>query len=510
MGGLLLFLYTLFFIYRALVALFFPYPLAYGEGPVFYEASQLFHLDFNPAGLYLTNATPPYRAAIYTPLFYYLESLLMWLTGPTSLLAGRLLTVLAAAYLGFRLFRVARKEEVAPGRRARLGLSLAAATTPFATAALYSWGVLAQGALLSFCLSFSAVINIWQSDFERRQKRGAGTYVLAGFLCALALLCQQTAIAAPLAILIWLGLGLRWREVGQFAAAFFGLFLIVSLVFQFWSGDNYLRHVTALTGFSFDLGAVWSGFGYIVLGHPVLLVLAGAWVARPLVGRFERIDLWRIYFLIALVVGLLTGNLLENSYALESLCLMSLLAWWQVGRLIALRTEWRIFSFRPQVAPLALTFIAIQLLFLWHVPGLADNNQTPGFDKFDQANQVAAQLREAAGRGPLLAENSGWLAATGLFTDLDDPRAFGELARQNAWDNRLFLGRLETGYYKTVAFEIAQADLSEAALDKAYTANTAAPAPGHFEPAAWQIIQDRTKFTPLKRIGRYVFLAWKS
>jgi hypothetical protein len=242
----------------------------------------------------------------------------------------------------------------------------------------------------------------------------------------------------------------------------------------------------------------------------VLLALAGAWVARPLVGRFERVDLWRIYFLIALVVALLTGNLLENSYALESLCLTSLLAWWQVGRLLALRTEWRVFSFRPQVASLALTLIAIQLLFLWHVPGLADNGQTPGFDQIDQAKQVVAQLREVAGRGPLLAENSGWLAATGLATDLDDPRSFGELAHQNAWDNRFFLGRLETGYYKTVVFEIAQADLSETALEKAYTTNTAAPTPGYFDPAAWQIIQDRTKFTPLKRIGRWVFLAWKS
>ncbi|OJV91244.1 MAG: hypothetical protein BGO39_26700 [Chloroflexi bacterium 54-19] len=510
MGGLLLFLYTLFFVYRAVVALVYPYPIAYGEGPVFYEASQLFHHDFNPAFLYLANTSPPYQAAIYPPLFYYLNSLLMWLTGPTSLLAGRLLTILAAAYLGFRLFRVARKEEVAPGRRARLGLSLAAAATPFATAALYTWGVLAQGTLLAFCLSFSAVINIWQAESERRHKKGAGTYILAGFLCALALLCQQTAVAAPLAILIYLGLGLRWREVGQFIAAFFGLFLLISLVFQFWTGDNYLKHVTAFTGVTFDLGTVWSGIGYIILGHVVLLALAGAWVARPLVGRFERVDLWRIYFLIALVVALLTGNLLENSYALESLCLTSLLAWWQVGRLIALRTEWRIFSFRPQVAPLALTLIAAQLLFLWHVPGLADNGQTPGLDRADQAKQVASQLREVANRGPLLAENSGWLAATGLSTDLDDPRSFGELALHNAWDNRLFQGRLEAGYYKTVVFEIAQADLSEAALEKAYTANTATPAPGHFEPAAWQIIQDRTKFTPLKRIGRWVFLAWKS
>jgi hypothetical protein len=509
-GGFLLFLYTLFFIYRAIVALSFPYPLAYAEGPVFYEAGQLFHQNFNPAFLYVANTRPPYQAGIYPPLFYYLNSFLMWLTGPTSMLGGRLLTVLSAAYLGFRLFRIARKEEVAPGRRARFGLSLAAAATPFATAALYTWGVVAQGALLALCLSLSAVINIWHSDTERRQKRGARTYILAGLLCALALLCQQTALAAPLAILIWLGLGLRWREVGQFAASFFGIFLLVSLVFQFLSGDNYLRHITAYTGFSFDLSTIWAGFGYIVIAHFVLLALAAAWVARPLVGRFERMDVWRIYFLVALLFGLLTGDLLDYAYALEPLCLASLLAWWQIGRLVALRTQWRIFRFRPQVAPLALAFVAIQLLFLWHVPGLADNAQTPGLDRFDQSKQVAAQLRDLAGRGPLLAENSGWLAATGLPTDLDDPVTFNQLARQNAWDDRLFVERLNTGYYKAVVFEIAQPDLSEAALEKSFSGNTAAPATGHFGPAVLQVIQDRAKFTPLKRIGRWVFLVWKS
>ncbi len=506
----MLFLYTLFFVYRAIVGLSFPFPLAYGEGPVFYEAGQLFHRGFNPAALYLSNTRPPYQAGTYTPLFYYLNSFLMWLTGPTSRLGGRLLTVLSAAYLGFRLFGIARKEEVAPGRRARLTLSLAAAVTPFATAALYTWGVVAQGALLALCLSLSAVINVWHSDTDRRQKRGASTYIMAGFLCALALLCQQNFLAAPLAILIWLGLGLRWRETGQFAAAFFGMFLLVSLVFQFLSGDNYLRHITAYPGFSFDPGTIWSGFGYIVLAHFVLLALAGVWFARPLVGRFERMDLWRIYFLTALVFGLLTGNLLDYGYALETLCLASLLAWWQVGRLLALRTEWRIFSYRPQFAPIAMALVAIQLLFLWHVPGLADNAQTPGLDRFDQARQVAAQLQEVAGRGPLLVENSGWVAATGLTTDLDDPFTFNQLARQNAWDDRLFLERLNTGYYKAVVFEIAQPDLSEAALEKSFSSHTAAPAAGHFGPAALQIIQDRAKFTPLKRIGRWVFLVWHS
>lgn len=506
--GLLLSLYTIFYLYRAVIALLYPYPLAYAENPVFYEAAQLFKAGFNPAALYPANTGPPYLASVYPPVFYYLNAAVMALTGPTSIFSGRLVAVIAAFYLGYTLFRIARKEEIAPGRRSNLGFSFAAAVTPLATAAVYSWGVLAHGALLSLGLGLTAVVGVWQADTERRLKRGARPYVVAGFLCALALLCQQTALAAPLAILIFLGMSRRWREVGQFAAAFFGLFLLLALAFQFTSGDNFLRRISAYNGFNFDLGSVWSGINYLVLGHPVLFVLAVVWVARPLVGRYEPVDMWRVYFLTAFVFALIFGKAFSN-YALESLCLMSLLAWWQVGRLLALRTEWRIFSFRPQFSIIALSFMALQLLLLWHVPGLADDGQTPGPDRFDQGQQVAAQLKEVTGRGPLLAEQSGWLAATGLTADLDDPQVFAQLAGTGDWNDSLFLERLRNGYYKAVVYEISQPDTSDAALDQAVTNNTALPAPGRFEPAALQVLQDRTKFIPLKRIGKWLFLVWK-
>lgn len=503
--------YSLSFLYRALIALLYPYPLAYAEGPVFYEAAQLFRQSLNPNALYLPDTGPPYLAGIYTPLFYYLNALVMFLTGPTSFLSGRLLTGLAAFYLGYSLFGIARKEEVAEGRRSGLGLSLAAAVTPFATTALYIWGVLAHGAVVALCLSLSAVIGIWQADTERRHKRGARPYIVAGFLCALALLCQQSALAAPLAILMWLGMSRRWREVGQFAGAFFGLFLLLSLAFQLLSGDNYLRHVTGYNSFSFDLGSILSAINYLVVGHFVLFVLAFCWVARPLVGRYEPVDVWRVYFLTALLFALISGkSAADFGYTLESLCLMSLLAWWQIGRLLSLRTEWRLFSYRPHFSTITLAFMSLQLLLLWHIPVLSDGAQTPGPGQFEQGQQVAAQVRELAGRGPLLTENSGWLAATSLKTELDDPLVFGQLAQQGGWNNLLYLERLNSGYYKSVFFEISQPDTSEAALEKAVTSNTAVPASGHFEPAVLQVLQDRAKFTPLKRIGKWVFLVWKA
>jgi hypothetical protein len=158
-----------------------------------------------------------------------------------------------------------------------------------------------------------------------------------------------------------------------------------------------------------------------------------------------------------------------------------------------------------------MTLMALQLLYLWHVPGLAESSPTPGFDKFGQADQVAAEFKQLYTQGPMLVENSGWLSIVNIPSDLDDPLSFNHLGAKGAWSgDSLFLARLSGGYYRTIVFEIDQSDLSEAALEKAVNDNTAAPAIGHFEPDIVDIIKDRDQFSVLKRIGRWVFLARKS
>ncbi len=509
--GFFIFLYALFFLYRAGAALFYAYPLEYGEGAVFHEAGQLLRDGFAPASLYPANEAMPYRAGIYAPLYYYLQALTMALTGSTSLLGGRLITLVASFYVAWRLYRVARATELVAGRKAGLGIGLAAALTPFATAALYDWGVLAKADLTAIALSMAAVSRVWRADSDRRATETGRAYLIAGGLCALALLTKQSALAAPIAILVWLGLSRNWRLAGLFVAAWLGPVAAVGLGFQLATGGTFLRHVLTYNGQPYDLGFLGAALNYLVWTHIVLIGLAGFWVARPLVGRFERFDLWRIYFLIALVVSFSAGKVgADFNYYLESLCLMSLLAWWQVGRLLAQRPLARFGPVRLGLAPLVLILMAVQLFQFHHIPLLADGANTPGPAQADEAQQVAATMREVAARGPLLAEDSGWQAALGLPVALDDPFVFGQLGSQGVWDERPFLVALSTGYFKGAMYEISQADLGEKALDEAVANGTAVPFERRFGPTTLQILQDRTKFIPLKRIGRYLFLVWKS
>lgn len=507
--GFLLLVYTLFFVYRAGAALFYGYPLGYGEGAVFYEASQLFRGNFQPDRLYVPNEAAPYQAAIYNPLFYYLQALTMWLSGPTALWGGRLISVLSSCYIGFSLYRIARQQELVSGRRAGMGVGLAAALTPFATAAVYTWGVFAKADMLMVALSLAAVERVWRVEIERRQKVSLRPYVLAGLLCALALLTKQSALAAPLAIVIWLGLGRRWRDLAVFVGVLVGVGGSVALIFQLATGGAFFRHIVTYNAQPYDFNFLGAALNYLVSTHLVLLVLAAFWVARPLVGRYERTDLWRIYLLTALGVSLSAGKVGSDfNYYLESLCLLSLLGWWQAGRLLASRPFFRFGPFRISWAFLALVALVIQLFQLHHIPVIADSVETPGPASWSRAEQVTAQVRELAARGPLLAEDSGWQTVLGLPVELDDPFVFGQLARDKSWDSRAFLEKLNSGYYRGAFYEISPPALEEE-LDLAIQQGRAEPFTGRFDPAVLAVLQDRTKFVPVKRIGRWLFLEWK-
>ncbi len=511
LGGFFIFLYTLFFLYRVAIAWFYPYPLQYGEGAVFYEAGQLYQNNFSPASLYSPNLNPPYQAAIYGPVYYYLEAFTMFITGPRSLFGGRLITLLASLYIGVTLYRVARRQELASGRRAGLGIGLAAALTPFATAALYDWGVLAKADILAIAFSLGAVVQVWRADFDRRREAGTGPYVFAGLLCVLALLTKQSALAAPIAILIWLGLGRRWRDLAGFLGTLVAGLVVIGLAFQLATDGYFFRHIVTYNSQPYDLDFLGAALNYLLWTHAVLLLLALVWVARPLVGRFERVDLWRIYFFTALLVSFSAGKVgADYNYYIESLCLMSLLAWCQAGRLLALRPIGRYGPLRVPLGTVAIILMVIQLFQLHHIPILADGSNTPTSADFDRSDQVAALVRELNGSGPLLAEDSGWQATQGFATDLDDPFVFGQLAQDGSWNSRAFLEKLNTGYYRSVFFEISQPDMSEEALDKAVQDGSASPFPRRFEPTVLKILQDRTKFVPYRRVGRWLFLTWNA
>jgi hypothetical protein len=554
--GCFLTLYALFFAYRALAAIFYPYPIEYGEGAVLYE---VYHITLDdPAFLYKDNTTPPYRAAIYTPLYYYFSAVPVWITGIPSFMGGRIISVVAALVSGFFIYRAARAQELtvkASGRELRIRLgkrtALCAAATAFATAPVYAWGALYKPDMLAVAFSLGAVYMIFvyiergdprqipltisgfdkeataklgltDSDIAAADYRRYAAYVnqstwaalIAGLLCGLAIFSKQSALAAPVAIFFFLALREK-RLALYFSVAFVGLTTTLLVIFQPFTQGQFLTHVVNYNGQNYEVEWLATALSFLVGTHPVLLLLAGIYIF----GEFRRINLlgqtsvlpgvWPLYFIIALVVTFSIGKVGSNlNYYIELMFISSLLSWWLIARLLAARPKIALSSavrWQLPAAGTALILMFLQLVLLHHFPIVADGANTPAPNSWPQGDEVAAEVRQLAALGPMLAEDSGWLAAQRISTDLDDSFVFGQLAKDGQWSQQKFLADIQAGKYKSVMLEIAAPDTAtEAELDRLVQSGSYAPFPGRFSPEMLELF--RQKFKPDKRLGKYLFL----
>ncbi len=582
--GVFLTLYALFFGYRTLASIVYPYPIEYGEGAVLYE---VYHISLNdPWFLYKDNSTSPYRAAIYSPLFYYTAAPPTWLLGGPSFAPGRVISVLSALLSGFLIYRAARLQELLVRisnreQRIRLGwrTALCAAVLPFGTAPVYAWGALYKPDMLAVALSLSAIFVVYlyiersdprdtvifvpgydeavarrlglsEADAAAADYRRRAAYITqatwaamgAGLLCALAFFTKQSALAAPSAIFFFLALRER-RLALYFAVAFVGLTTTLVVLFQPLTDGQFFTHVVSYNGQSYEVEWLFTALGFLIGTHPVLLLfsliyLAGEFRLIKFWGRSNALPgIWPLYFLVALFVTLTVGKVGANlNYYIELLFIASLLSWWLLARLLAARQTLRLslddlqFIIRrsktnpkpanPQssivnrqssisYATLAMLLMFGQLVLLHHIPIVADGANTPGPLSWQPGPEVAATVRQLAARGPMLAEDSGWLAVERIPTDLDDSFVFGQLAKDGQWSQQNFLKELAGGKYKAVMLEMAVPDeTEEAELERLAQSGNYSPFPGRFSPE--MLAQFKQNFKLEKRLGKYVFLSPKS
>ena len=154
----LLVLYALFFVVRAVACLIFPYTVEYGEGAVLYDATRL----ARGLPLYSANTMPDYTATVYSPLYYMLVALPVRVLG-ASFVYGRLLTVIASLAAAWLVYRT--------GRDVRMGriYALAPALGVLALPPVYQWGTIHKTDMLAVAFSIGSVVMAgrWQLGSRR-------------------------------------------------------------------------------------------------------------------------------------------------------------------------------------------------------------------------------------------------------------------------------------------------------------------------------------------------------
>lgn len=425
-------LYTAFFAVRAVLCLLFPYPTEYGEGTVLYEGWQI-------ARLYADNRAPDYLASNYTPLYYVLVALPTLLFGPV-LWFGRLLSIFATLVVGWAIYRTCRTMNVRPA------FAWAAALIVPALPPVFFFGAVHKPDMVAVALSVAALTVLSDTNvqvFTRRQ------IILSAGLCLLAVYTKQSALAAPVAIGLWLLLR-DWRKGLLFGAVLGGVGLTLAGVLQVITGNTFWLHVLTYNQQRIEAVRIVVFFFYLLTTYPLFMmsiaVALGFCLFRS-TARRSSLCLWALYSFIGLGLSVSVGKVGSNiNYGIEPLLGATVLAAVLLGRGIARGKRWR---------AVLIWLVALQLIALHHIPIYADETNTPTFEQWQNGAVFSNAIRDYAAHGPVLLYDSGWSTPLGIRTELDDPFLFQQIAEDGTWDETDFVERLHNGHYGLVVVRAA-------------------------------------------------------
>lgn len=219
------------YIRLARVALAFPFPLDYGEGPVLDQTLRLASFE----NIYRNSfASPPYTVSNYPPLFQLIQIPLAWIIGP-AFWYGRLISILsavsAAGLIGL-ILNTLTSDRIA----AVLG-GLTLLAFPY----ILQGSVLNRADALALALSLGGLYATVRWPSHRQ-----GPWVAGLLFTATAFTNPRYALVAPLTAIVWLWHLEHRRQAFRLAAIVTGsclsLFLSLNLITQ---GGFYLNTVLA-------------------------------------------------------------------------------------------------------------------------------------------------------------------------------------------------------------------------------------------------------------------------
>jgi hypothetical protein len=285
--GALVVLHLGVLVYHLALTLAFPYDLNYGEGYVLNDAVRLSH----GLPLYVDLRQFPMVRSPYPPVFPFVWSLLVPLTGPT-LVGGRALEVLSligvAGLVGWSAWRV----------RCGVWPVVAAVGLVIGSPFVYQWAGYARVDLLALVFAVGGVV-------AAQWLKGWRGVVLAALLCGLAMWTKQTTLTAGFAVAVALTLR-NWRH----GLAFIGLVGVPSLVIgaalNAATQGEFVHHVL-LGNASNPILPLRSVVFVATFAFLNLIALAAGawWLRRALVGVPSPVA---VYLPVALLAAFSAGN----------------------------------------------------------------------------------------------------------------------------------------------------------------------------------------------------------
>ncbi len=267
------------FILRAQQLITFPYDLTSGEGLVLRDAIQI----RQGGPLYTDPNQYPYIVSVYPPIFPMIVALVSQITG-IGLQASRMVSVISTLLICVGIGLIIYLET-------RCSLSaIVSGLFYLSSVFVYQWSAFGRVDTLAVLWSVVAVLIVFY-------RLNLPSVILAAVVCAVGIFTKQTAIAAPLAIAIYILL--TDRRLGLLFLLSLGLIGSALFAALTWltHGQFYLQTIQYNVQ-SYSVPALLSFVRAFVLLHPGFLLVAATYVSSKL-WRREMISLPMLYFLTA-------------------------------------------------------------------------------------------------------------------------------------------------------------------------------------------------------------------
>jgi hypothetical protein len=442
---------------HALAVLTFPWQIDFDEG-IILRAAWMLAQGQNP---YHAPRPDAFTSATYPPLFYVLNAVWLWLSGPT-LLSGRVISLVAALVIGGLLAWWVWLE-----CRSRLA-ALLAALVWLSLSPVYVWSTFFKPDMLALGLTVGGLVLA---------RRWAGWPGLgwAAVVFALAFFTKQSALVGPLAAGLWLLTDRRPRRVpagppGPLAHAAdrwpwlaFGLLTGGLIVGPFALANAVVRgglwlHVVSFQQLPWGAGQLMHNLGKLAETYPWLLAAAGLATLALLVARWRPAPAARpvappsalpLWYLVAAIPAVLVANgRLGVNFGLlldlfPPLCLLIGVA---AGTLRQWPGRWW-----PALSGVVCGLVLVQAL-VPNPPGeWYSTNRMPSRERASRMRSVANLVEQTPGR--LLSEDLWLLLRAGKPVEYDDTFLMAQTAQRGLWDERRFVADLEAQRFALVLLE---------------------------------------------------------
>jgi len=383
--------------------------------------------------IYTDINNPPYLGAVYAPVYMGILSTMAPIVG-SSFVAGRTVSLFAALFIGFFIYRILKRETNSTY------YSYVGALLFFASHYVYTWSSRYRPDFLGIFFSTCGIYLFLKYRHNRKIFLSIPLFLLAFFT-------KQSFLAAPGAILIYLFFNDRKMFV-KFGLAIMGGVGCSLVLLNFITDGQYFLHTIKFlqTNPIYFMHSVPFFYKMLII-YPIILIFALLYLLHG-VRRIHSVYIW--WFIATITVAAYTASK-EGAwinYFIELFAVICILVGMSLHKL---KEDFMPSQAKQQMSLLAAVMILFQTLIIFHAPHLPNEIQKqyffyhygdmPSREEISENTKLAKLVYRIEGK--VLSLDGFFYPGKDMNIELGpEPFLYPYLRKAGLWDQSSFVKRI--------------------------------------------------------------------